>query len=114
MTDTVVVKFIPAEHWWKRAKWELVEDYTSANGEVTVPKGFISDGASIPFFATSYFSATGRYFGAAIIHDYLIVVEKNWDKANDQFNKEMRALGIDSWRRYIMMWSVNLWKHVRS
>ena len=110
----IIVKFIPADHWWQRSKWELVEEYVSSNKEVTVPKGFITDGASIPFFARGYFSSTGRYFGAAIVHDYVLISERDWDKANGQFEKEMRALAIDSWRRHLMVAGVKTWAWFKS
>ena len=109
MRDTVVVKFIPAKHWWERAKWELVEEYTSGNGEVTVPIGFITDGASIPFIARMWFSPTGRYFGAAIVHDYILVTEHDWKKANNQFKQELNALGVSKWRKTLLLAAVRTW-----
>jgi len=109
MKDTVVVKFIPAKYWWKRAKWELQEEYISSNGEVKVPAGFITDGASIPMFARAWFSPTGRYFGASIVHDYILVTERDWSKANDQFEAELNALGITKWRKVLLLASVKLW-----
>ena len=114
MRDTIVVKFIPAEKWYKRARWELVEDYTSVNEEINVPSGFITDGASIPFMFRWIFSPTGRYFGAAIVHDYILVQEWDWPKANDQFEKEMKALGIKSWRRFFILNAVRLWGWIQT
>ena len=109
MKDTVIVKFIPAAKWYKRAKWELMEEYISTNQVVNVPKGFITDGASIPSFMRWLFSPTGRYFGAAIIHDYIIVTHSDWDYANRQFAAEMKALKIKPWRRSLMVGAVKLW-----
>ena len=102
----ILVKFIPAEKWWKRASWQLLEDYVSANTEVVVPTGFITDGASIPFMFRWLFSPTGKYFGAAIVHDYILSTEQNWPKANDQFEKEMNALGVITWREDTMLIAV--------
>lgn len=107
--DTIIVKFIPADKWYQRTKWELQEDYTSMNGEINVPTGFVTDGASIPFMFRSIFSPTGRYFGAAIVHDYILVDEWNWPKANDQFKKEMEALGIKKWRMFFILNAVRFW-----
>jgi len=46
--------------------------YVSRFGEITVPKGFISDGASVPRpFWTIFSPFNGDYFEAALIHDYL-------------------------------------------
>jgi hypothetical protein len=107
--DIIRVEFIPPEKWWHRAKWKLLEEYTSANYEIIVPIGFITDGASIPFFARKYFSPTGRYFGAAIVHDYIILSEDDWDEANYQFDEEIKTLGVGKIRHWFLMTSVNIW-----
>lgn len=60
-------------------KWKLEEDFafswTSADGTLTVerlvPKGFITDGLSIPRVFRGRFSPTGKAFRAAIAHDWL-------------------------------------------
>lgn len=52
----------------------ILEDfkYISSVGVITVPKGFISDGASVPRGLWNIFSPfDGEYFDAALIHDYL-------------------------------------------
>ncbi len=105
----IVVSFIPPKHWWERAKWRLVEEYHSRNGNVRVPVGFVSDGASICWALRWLFSPTGRYFGAAIIHDYCIDVENDWRKANREFEAEMVNLGVSAWIRWTMVKAVELW-----
>ena len=112
MNDNIIVKFVPAEDWWHSTKWELVEQYESINNEVVVPAGFVSDGASIPRVFRLFFSPTGQYFSAAIIHDYIIVYEKNWNLANAQFNAELKNLGIAAWRRHTLVWGVKVWGQV--
>jgi len=113
MISSIKVKFIPAEKWWKRAQWELVEEYISADGEFTVPVGFITDGASIPYFARKVFPPTGKYFGAAILHDWLLQEYKDWDIANAAFKKELIASDIPKWRRVIVHQAVVVrgWAH---
>jgi len=108
MEREIKVKFIPAANWWKNAKWELLEAYTSYNDEITVHAGFITDGASIPIFARIWFSATGRYFGAAIVHDYILQSDGNWLRANDQFEEELLALQIAPWRKNLIMIAVTI------
>jgi len=103
MASEIIVKFMPAATWSQRAKWELLQDYTSINGSITVPEGFITDGASIPRLARNFFSPTGRYFGAAIIHDYILITEKDWIKANREFEAELTGLGITSSRKTFLM-----------
>lgn len=112
--DTIIVKFIPAEKWYHNAMWELIEDYTSTNEAVNVPAGFKTDGATIPLFFRWIFSPTGRYFGAAIIHDYVLVAEWDWDKANDEFEKEMIALGVKGWRRFFILNAVKVWGWIQT
>ncbi len=56
--------------------WVLVQDmtfqFTDAKQSITVPKGFVTDFASIPraFWSLGY-SPLDRYSKAAIVHDYL-------------------------------------------
>ena len=107
------VRFIPPTKWWRRAKWELLNTYTSYNKNITVPAGFITDGASIPWFLRWRFSPTGRYFGAAIVHDFVLVEEQDWDKANEEFSDELDALGIPRITKVIMLFFVNLWPTIR-
>jgi hypothetical protein len=107
--DEIDVKFIPADNWWQCSMWKLLTDYTSANGEVNVPTGFITDGASIPFMFRRIFSPTGRYFGAAIVHDYILSTQWDWSKANAQFEQELNALGIIKWRKVSILTAVRLY-----
>jgi len=45
--------------------------YLSSIGIITVPDGFLTDGASVPRIFWNIFSPFGSYFPAALIHDYL-------------------------------------------
>jgi len=109
----IVVSFIPPKRWFDRAKWRLVEDLESHNDTVTVPAGFISDGATIVWCLRWLFSPTGRYFGAAIIHDYILVEEGDWRKANFEFEIEMVALGVPYWMRKTMVLGVVVWSGLK-
>lgn len=111
--DGIHVKHIAPEHWWQRAKWELLQDYTSWNGMVTAPKGFVTDGASILWLLWWRFSPTGRYFGAAIVHDFVLCKEKNWHRANHEFEKEMEALDVSKFDMNVMVGAVKLWVWIK-
>lgn len=57
-------------------QWMLVEDFNyilgSTRVSITVPKGFVTDFASIPQAFWGFgFSPNGKYSRAAIVHDYL-------------------------------------------
>ena len=51
-------------------KWRLVEDFKTPL--CTVPKGFVTDGASNARIFWSIINPAGRFFEAAIVHDYMI------------------------------------------
>ena len=54
--------------------WELTEDIegTLSNGvSFKIPKGFRTDGSSSPRWLWSLFPPIGKFFLAAIVHDYL-------------------------------------------
>jgi hypothetical protein len=45
--------------------------YTHPKWPITVPRGTLTDGASVPKIFWSIFSPIGSYFPAALIHDFL-------------------------------------------
>jgi len=117
----IIVKFIPATHWWKKSTWELVEPYHSMNGHVTVQPGFVTDGASIPSMFKNIFRPTGRYFGAAIVHDFILDSvpqppnKEEWEYANAEFKEEMTNLKIMNWRRdsFVLATKAYAWLRVK-
>lgn len=54
---------------------------------VTLPKGFISDGASVPNFFHRVFPPFGMYLGAAFVHDF------HCDRANSTGHYTYRKFG---------------------
>jgi len=118
--NDILVRFIPPQNWWQGPKWELLEDYQSANKEVIAKAGFISDGASIPIIFRLLFIPTGRYFGAAIIHDFVLynnceqpANKETWTRANKEFKAELKSLEIMRWRVCFLMAGVTIWKYTR-
>ena len=59
---------------------------------VTLPEGFISDGASVPNVFHIAFPPFGMYLGAAFVHDYYC------DKANAEGNYLWRQYGDDRFK----------------
>lgn len=111
--SSVVVEFIRPKRWWHRSRWRLMKPYTSLNQQVTVPKGFVSDGASVPLPMQRLFSPTGAYFSAAIIHDYVIEVEEDWKRANHEFHEELKQLNISWWRRKTLLFAVEFFTTIK-
>jgi hypothetical protein len=45
--------------------------YNSHEGQIIIPSGFYTDGASVPRIFWNIFSPFGSYFPAALVHDFL-------------------------------------------
>ena len=90
--------------------------YDSRIGWLTVPAGFLTDGASIPRIFWSIFSPTGSYFEAALIHDYLYSNVSAWHidraKADEIFLDAMEEIGVGWLTRKTIYRAVRLggWK----
>lgn len=78
-----------------RDRFMLLEDYVTP--EVTVPKGMITDGATVPRIFWSLFPPYYKYFPAAIVHDYmyLLAIRGIGDKkdADELFKLNMQRCG---------------------
>ena len=126
-TKEIIVALIPGGR-----KVRLVEsfsyyvgktDYLTDHGIViTVPVGFVSDGASIPRFAWPIIGSplTGKYRAAAIIHDYCYFMQMFSREISDMiFLNAMKVLKVSKWKRYIIYWAVRMfgkwaWKKHRN
>lgn len=92
--------------------------YLSSRGAITVPAGFVTDGASIPQCLWSIVGPTGPYFKAAVIHDYLYS-EANTRftrrKSDALFKEAMFNAGLDWPRREMIYRAVRLFggKHFK-
>lgn len=114
-------------------EFELVEPFSfkwfeedGSKYKITIPKGYIFDGASVPRFCWSLTGLipTGIHMGAALVHDYsyqrrgrLIrselekeidgkwcYVSAVWDRkqCDDMFSFIMEAGGVTPWKRIAM------------
>ena len=72
--------------------------------DITIPAGFVCDGASVPAIAMPIFNNGIRYLRAAILHDFCyrtgIVPRK---QADDLFKEVLREDGVTKFKSY-MMW----------
>ena len=70
---------------------------------VTIPTGFVTDGASIPWFLWSILPPFGPYLPAAAAHDFLYFAATFSRKGADQiFLRIMEDLEVPLWKRRIM------------
>lgn len=80
--------------------------YKDKDGEsVTIPEGYISDGATIPRIFWIFFPPIDDYAKAAIVHDYMyehaIKTKKEADRA---LLNGMLALKEPKWKCYLFYW----------
>lgn len=101
-----IVPFGDSE-WWVMA--EPIPNRIGVSTEIiTVPRGFVTDLASIPRFFWSAFPRTGKYLSAAILHDYLY-----WDQrctraeADRIFAIEMLSFGVEASSRNLIFAAVD-------
>lgn len=87
---------------------------------VIIPKGFLTDGASVPRVFWAFFPSWGKYGQAACVHDFLceyLLISDNGKirsitrKECDQFFlKLMTEMQIGKTKRLLMYWGVSLFR----
>lgn len=75
---------------------------------VSIPFGYLTDFASIPWFARAFIPVMGRHAKAAVVHDYLIDQGFRPRREVDKiFLEAMKVLGVGRVRRTIMYLAVS-------
>ena len=77
---------------------------------VTVPAGFITDGASVPRLLWWLFPPVGRYFLAAVVHDWLLENGMPWREANRKFKQALQEQAVPVWVVFSMFLSVQIYQ----
>lgn len=93
-------------------EFQLLNDFaavTEAAGTITVLKGYITDCASIPFFARWIIPQCGHSARAAVLHDWLLRSRDR--RATAVFNEALKADGTGPVRRWLMVAFVWLWTY---
>lgn len=89
------------------------EYYTSNQEIVSVPVGFKTDFASVPWFFRRIIPATGKYNEATVIHDYLCYLSNrmqyNRRKADRVFHDAMIDLGVYKYKALIIYFGVRIY-----
>jgi Protein of unknown function (DUF1353) len=76
------------------------------NEMLIVPRGFITDFASVPRIPLAFWLAGDTAHASAVIHDYLLSLKYARPLAAEVFREAMIAEGVPSWRRWLMYNSV--------
>lgn len=107
----LLVPFADQDYWALHQPIGWIPDDSDGPGviRVDVPKGFVTDLASIPSYLWPIMTKTGRYGNAAIYHDWLYV-EQCCDRATADrvFDRALKDMGVDDATRQIMWAAVRV------
>ena len=107
-TEPLVVKHLDGSRWELMEKFIYFIGAEDSDEFVRVPKGFITDFASIPrLFWTLIGPPTGRYGKSAVIHDFLYDTQPVTRKKADLiFYEAMQVLKVPFYKRWLMYHAV--------
>jgi hypothetical protein len=102
---TILMPFADQDNWIVYQNIGWVPDDADGTGvvRVDVPRGFVTDLASVPSYMWAILQRTGRYGNAAIYHDWLY-----WERtcprevADRVFDRAMHDMGVDPVTRNAM------------
>jgi hypothetical protein len=110
--DQIKVAVTPGKSWLAPTKYTLLEDVQI--GLYRVPKGFTSDGLSVPRVFWPLVSPAGAGFKAALVHDYALARGVKWKPALRLFQVALRVTKVGSLRRWLLVNAVRLYGLVAS
>jgi len=96
-----LVPFADMDFWWLSA--DMIWTLPGGEKAIPVPRGFVTDFASVPEYFWAWMPPIGRYGLPAIVHDWLY-----WDQtllrhqADDIFESALVDLGVARWRRFVL------------
>lgn len=102
-TDRLEVVQIGADTFATTREFTYYVGEEWSKDKIVVPKGFITDFASVPFPASMFIPKSGLYNQAAVLHDFLYQKKIRSRKESDQiFLEAMKVLGVNVFKRNIM------------
>jgi len=108
--------------YWRCTGFSYYVGKKEDNVWVHVPRGYLSDGASIPSFLWPFLPPWGRYGQAVVLHDFLCehleVVDNGTARsisrkeADDIFDEAMKVLRVKDCQRHALYTGVSLYRIV--
>lgn len=87
----------------------LVYESDVAGRRFVVPRGFVTDLASVPRLPLVYLLTGGTSNEAAVVHDWLYTMHPVPRLVADKVLREASAITcVPAWRRWLMYWGVRL------
>lgn len=111
MIEELSVTWLRPKEWDRPIELRLDQDLTIDG--LTVPRGFVTDGNSVPFGLRWLFRPYGRMFVPAIFHDFLVrtgsIARTDADALYLVLGKRE---GVPAWTRYPMFAAVATYTRV--
>ena len=117
-TNRLNLIYLPKNNTWVTAR-EFTYDVglEGSKDSITVPKGFKTDLASIPWPVSMFIPIVGRYNQSAVLHDYTYHIKGEITKPYNRkkrprkecdkiFKESMQVLGVHWFKRGVMFNSV--------
>lgn len=103
-----LIPFDDGEYWVLGN--DLVFTIRKTGQRIVVPRGFVTDFASVPRVFWTFFPKHGEYTRAAIVHDYLYWQQKcSREQADELFDIVMEDSEVDSTSRFTIYAAVRVW-----
>lgn len=80
---------------------------------IIIPKGFETDGASVPKIFWWAFPPVEIYFGSAVVHDFQLESGVDWKSAERDFKINLKSDGVSDSRIFLMVNAVRLYGFLR-
>ena len=103
-----LIPFDDGEFWVLGS--DLVFSIRDTGQRIVVPRGFVTDFASVPRVFWTIFPKHGEYTRAAIVHDYLYWEQQcTREQADELFEIVMEDSEVDTTSRYTIYAAVRVW-----
>ncbi len=120
--DPKASAILGADHWRVTEPFQYMIGSKTSRQWVTVPAGYLTDGATVPRLFWSLIPPWGSYGQAAVVHDllceYLSIVEDGKlkpitrQRCDEIFLEAMTVLGVPVSTRLIISEGVSLYRNV--
>ncbi len=103
-----LIPFSDGEYWVLGN--DLVFAIRDSGEKIIVPRGFVTDFASVPRIFWTFFPKHGEYTRAAIVHDFLYWEQRcTREQADELFDILMEDSDVDSTSRFTIYAAVRVW-----
>lgn len=118
--DAQASKILGADHWRVITPFKYYLGNKYSEQWVTVPAGYLTDGASVPQLLWNLLPPWGSYGQAAVVHDLLCeylkivvageLVSITRERCDEILYESMSVLGVPQWKRWAIYQGVSMYR----